>query len=50
MNTRIFAPGVIQVFKSPLRERVRSALLTCAFLVLACSFGAASAWLIAGLL
>ena len=50
MNTRIFAPGVILVFKPPLRARVCSALLVVAFLVLAGAFGAASAWLIAGLL
>ena len=54
MNTRIYAPGVIQVFKAPLRQRIaRATRTTLAFallLGLACAFGAASAWLIAGAL
>ena len=50
MNTRIFAPGVVQVFKPPLRVRVCRALMTATFIAAAGAFGAASAWLIAGLL
>ena len=53
MNTRIYAPGVIQVFKAPLSQRIAQVRTTLAFallLGLACAFGAASAWLIAGAL
>lgn len=50
MNTRIFAPGVVEVFKPRLRVRVYRALAAAAFIAAACAFGAASAWLIAGLL
>ena len=50
MNTRIFAPGVIETYKQPLRVRVRNAVLVITFIAAACAFGAASAWLLAGLL
>ncbi len=50
MNTRIFAPGVVEVFKPRLRVRVYRALIAAAFIGVAGAFGAASAWLIAGLL
>ena len=45
-----FAPGVVEPWKAPLRSRVRDVLIALALVFLACAFGAASAWLIAGLL
>ena len=54
MNTRIYAPGVIQVFKAPLRQRIAQAFRTTISFVLllglVCAVGAASALLVAGAL
>ena len=45
-----FAPGVIQVWKAPLRRRLLDALKVVVLVALVSAFGAASSWLMVGLL